>query len=302
MGVKQRSINTDFWNDEYILDLERYEEKLLFLYLITGPLTNIAGAYKIARRLMRQAIDVPDEVLTQILTKFEADGKLLYRDGWMVLTNFLRHQRLNENMRKGVLSEISTAPGWVIAKVLNTIQQSRKLRNDFESLRMVISEIETLSAPEQTLSHRFERLRKIEDEDEVESKDEREEESASPPDTKPDRKDHPAIISVREVVGVYPPKEIWDEIIDRLGFEIDVGKLKKCFTTWRTRGYNKMNYAGWIDWYHEGIPKQGNSNGTNRTDSTNGNKPTSASRLADTANIVSQYPTEAELRDIGRTG
>ena len=86
------------------------------------------------------------------------------------------------------------------------------------------------------------------------------------PKTKPEdpRRHHPAIVAVNEVVGLYPPKEIWDEIIDSLGMDIDTGKLKLCFTKWRARGYNKTNYAGFISWYHDGVPAP-HSNGNTRT-------------------------------------
>lgn len=92
----------------------------------------------------------------------------------------------------------------------------------------------------------------------------RESEEASPaataPETKPitvSLKTHPTIVALRSVTGICPPKEIWDEIIDRLGVDVDVGKLKKCFTAWRVRGYNKTNYDWAIEWYHSGIPEIG---------------------------------------------
>lgn len=117
--------------------------------------------------------------------------------------------------------------------------------------------------------------------------------SASPPD----RKHHPAIVALHAVVGIYPPSEIWDELIDRLGTEIDTVKLKKAFTAWRVRGYNKVNYD-WTEWYHEGIPKVGKGNATNNRNG-RADRQTSTDRLRDTADILGKYPTEAELRENG---
>lgn len=96
--------------------------------------------------------------------------------------------------------------------------------------------------------------------------------TASPPEpeSRPEdqRRSHPAIVALHHVTGIYPPKEIWDEVIDRLGVDVDVGKLKKVFTKWRARGYSKTNYEGIIDWYHDGIPaERGKGNGTNRSNS-----------------------------------
>lgn len=101
--------------------------------------------------------------------------------------------------------------------------------------------------------------------------------SSPDPETRPldPRSVHPAIIGIFEVSGIYPPKEIWDEIITRVGAEIDTVKLKKAYTTWRARGYNKVNYDWILEWYLEGIPKLGkNGNGTNRQ--FNGHKQTPA--------------------------
>ena len=42
---KQRSVDTCFWDDRYITQLDP-SEKLLFLYLLTNTLTNICGVYQ----------------------------------------------------------------------------------------------------------------------------------------------------------------------------------------------------------------------------------------------------------------
>jgi hypothetical protein len=47
--MTNRYINTNFWKDNYIADLDP-SEKLLFLYLITNPRTNIAGIYELNLR------------------------------------------------------------------------------------------------------------------------------------------------------------------------------------------------------------------------------------------------------------
>ena len=42
--MKQRYINTKFWDDNYVIQLDP-SEKLMFIYFITNPLTNICGIY-----------------------------------------------------------------------------------------------------------------------------------------------------------------------------------------------------------------------------------------------------------------
>lgn len=86
-----------------------------------------------------------------------------------------------------------------------------------------------------------------------------EEPPCKPTDT---RKSHPALVAVREVVNLFPPKEIWDEVIDQVGFEPDVSRMRKCFSTWVGRGFNRTNYDWLRDWYvNNRIPEVG-KNGT----------------------------------------
>jgi hypothetical protein len=85
----------------------------------------------------------------------------------------------------------------------------------------------------------------------------------SPPPSDP-RRSHPAMVAMYETTGVYPPKPIWDDVIDALGIDVDIGRLKDAYRKWLARGYNKTNYDGVIDWYLNGVPKQGRNHGTNR--------------------------------------
>jgi hypothetical protein len=118
-----------------------------------------------------------------------------------------------------------------------------------------------------------------------------------PTDPTPQKKHHPAIVALHAVTGIYPPKEILDDLIDQLGIEIDQVRLKQCYLKWRARGYNKTNYDWATDWYvNNRIPEQGKNNGTNNRNQ-QPSKPTSTDRLAGYRDIIEQYPTEAELRN-----
>lgn len=110
--AKLRSVNTHFWTDSYIVELDPIE-KLLFLYLLTNPLANIAGCYEIPLRQISFDTGIDREMVVKILARFEAARKIVYRDGWILLINFVKHQNLNENMRKGADALLSVAPAWV---------------------------------------------------------------------------------------------------------------------------------------------------------------------------------------------
>ena len=49
--AKERIVNTRFWSDTYISNLDPIE-KLLFLYLITNQYTEISGLYELPLKYM----------------------------------------------------------------------------------------------------------------------------------------------------------------------------------------------------------------------------------------------------------
>lgn len=140
--AKLRSVNTHFWTDGYIIKLDP-TEKLLFLYLLTNPLANIAGCYEISVEQIAFNTGIEAEKVGQILAKFETAKKVVYRDGWILLVNFVKHQNLNENMRKGVDTLLSVAPEWV-KKPFETLSNGYQTLSNglvkYESEREVESE------------------------------------------------------------------------------------------------------------------------------------------------------------------
>lgn len=107
----QRVVETSFWDDEYIVTLSK-DEKLLFLYLLTNPLTNIAGVYQITLRRISFDTGLSDPELLVILSKFEKDKKVYQHDGYMILVNWPKHQKYEEHskIRKGIETIIHKLP------------------------------------------------------------------------------------------------------------------------------------------------------------------------------------------------
>ena len=108
--AKQRIVNTHFWDDSYIVALTP-TEKLIFLYLLTNPLTNISGVYELPT-LSRVALDtgLEEKAIEEIIMKLERDGKVLYRLGWIAIRNWIKHQTLNPKVKRGILLELERAP------------------------------------------------------------------------------------------------------------------------------------------------------------------------------------------------
>lgn len=114
--AKQRYVNTRFWDDGYIITLDP-TEKLLFIYLLTNPLTNIVGAYELSLR--RSAFDtgIDSDTILKIFQRFEAAGKVYFRDGWVVIVNFVKHQSHNPKIMSGIRAELAHMPPHIAALV-----------------------------------------------------------------------------------------------------------------------------------------------------------------------------------------
>ncbi len=112
--AKQRYIQDSFWTDPYIEKLDP-SEKLLFLYFLTNPLCNIAGAYEIRNNRVAYETGFDKEMVDRIKSRFVKDGKMLVLDDWIVLTNFAKHQTINPNVKAGMQRIVDDLPDRVKA-------------------------------------------------------------------------------------------------------------------------------------------------------------------------------------------
>ena len=123
---KQRPMRDTFWTDNYIEKLIP-DEKLVFIYLLTNPLNNVAGIYEIRRKRMAFDTGFDVDVIDNILGRFEKDGKVLLHEEWVVITNHIKNQSNNPSILKGCKRILLELPeemrvvmtGWVQAGLLN---------------------------------------------------------------------------------------------------------------------------------------------------------------------------------------
>lgn len=105
--AKQRYINTKFWSDNFIVQLDP-TERYLFLYLLTNEHTNISGIYELPLRTMAFETGLEPEMLQKILDRF--DPKVIYVEGWVGIRNFTKHQSSNDKVRAGIERAIKEVP------------------------------------------------------------------------------------------------------------------------------------------------------------------------------------------------
>jgi len=101
----QRYISTSFWDDEWVQTLDP-SEKLLYLYYMTNPLTNIAGVYKISVRRISFDTGFTYDTIDHIMQKFEQAGKVHRAGEYIIIPSWPKHQRYGQRaaIRLGIIS------------------------------------------------------------------------------------------------------------------------------------------------------------------------------------------------------
>lgn len=93
MGIK-RIVDTNFWNDDKVIEMFSPEDKLFMLYLLTNPHTTQLGVYAINKKIMAFEIGYSVEAICVLLERFEKKYDLIKYSkstGEIAIKNFLRH-------------------------------------------------------------------------------------------------------------------------------------------------------------------------------------------------------------------
>ena len=154
-------ISTTFWDDAWIQELDP-SEKLVYMYLMTNPLTNIIGVYKITDRRISFDTGLTVDTVKTIIGKFTASRKAVRFGEWVILPTWPKHQSLekdgrrNDNLWKGFVRLLSELPDDVFDKLrevgyrydLNSIPRGKKKEsNDTPPLPAPSSPLPAPSSP-----------------------------------------------------------------------------------------------------------------------------------------------------------
>ena len=88
--MKYRQIETNFWEDNYIITLTNLE-RLFFLYLFTNPKVNMCGIYELPDKIICYTLDLTLSDLGLLKAKLEKDNKFYFYRGWVFIINFSKH-------------------------------------------------------------------------------------------------------------------------------------------------------------------------------------------------------------------
>lgn len=103
-----RIINTKFWSDGFISELNPLD-RYLFLYFLTNERTTLCGIYEIPLRLMSAETGLEVDMIQKMLKRLT--GKIYYYDNYIILINFIKHQSLKSNdLKTGIRREFNEKP------------------------------------------------------------------------------------------------------------------------------------------------------------------------------------------------
>lgn len=114
--MKLRSVDTAFWSDPFVENLDPIE-KLMFLYLLTNPLTTLSGIYEISVKRIGNETGIDRDMVKKLLDRFEEAGKVYYYENHIILANYQSHQKYNPMMQKNVVDQMSKLPEEVLSYV-----------------------------------------------------------------------------------------------------------------------------------------------------------------------------------------
>lgn len=114
--MKQRIVNDSFWTDPYIEELDP-SEKLLFLYLLTNPLCNIAWFYEIRIKRIAYETWFDKDMIDKMLNRFVEDWKLYRIDDFILMKNFAKNQSMNPSVSKGMQRVLDKIPIYIWEKL-----------------------------------------------------------------------------------------------------------------------------------------------------------------------------------------
>ena len=264
---KHRSIKTDIWSDTYFEELKT-NEKLAFFYLITNEKTNMLGIYEASYKKIAFETGIIKADVERIMKKFVKDKKVTIKGKYIIINNFLLHQKFNTNMKKSAIDVWNNLSADITegCKCLN----KKNIEKDWGTL---LNHIERLSKGLVILSKiEVEDEEEVEDEieSEIEIESEGEEEQPKPPKPKIEFIELGEFENIKiekdnleKLKESYSVVEI-DWMIQRLGAWL-VNKKKKVesyrslkayFVSWVYRSYeeekqkqsqNKDKYKGYND-------------------------------------------------------
>ena len=121
--MKRVSIYTNMWEDGWFFELSA-NEKLVWLYLLTNPMINIAGIFRSAIASISSACHLDKEITILAMEKFVSDYKILYYDNFIYIANWHKYQILSGSAKTGADKILDELPNILKEKIETLCQHT----------------------------------------------------------------------------------------------------------------------------------------------------------------------------------
>ena len=130
MGNTYRTINTRFWSDGWIRNLNALD-RYLFLYLLTNEHVNWCGIYELEIGMMAFESGIDKEDLQKTMLP-RLLPKVIYEDEWVFIKNFPRYHTGGINAEKGLKAAMDALPDRIKAKISHILDKKQEKENPLQ--------------------------------------------------------------------------------------------------------------------------------------------------------------------------
>ena len=126
-------LQTKLWTDGFVQELTT-EEKLLFIYFLTNPHTEMCGIYEVSLKTIEFETGIKKDRILKAIDSLSKARKVFYIDGFIVVKNFMKHQQMNPKVTVGIQRSLNLLPEGLRQKLGLEEGQNDSLYIDYDSL------------------------------------------------------------------------------------------------------------------------------------------------------------------------
>ncbi len=129
MAKKHRYILTEIWDESWFGELSPLA-KLVYLYLITNPSTNLAGVYQ--KREKAIAFECSLENASAPLKELGDSGEVICENDYVIILRHPEFQKweTNDSIAKGIVSDLNSVPPEIVEILRNSNYRYKPIKDE----------------------------------------------------------------------------------------------------------------------------------------------------------------------------
>jgi hypothetical protein len=166
-----RKIQTSFWSDSFISDLDK-DKKLFYLYLLTNERTTQCGIYEITKKQIAFDLSYSIDTVSKLLNYFIGVGKIKYNEDTkeVAVKNWLKYNKsTSPKVQSCINKELKMVKDTLLIQYINSIdtdtqeeeeQEEEQEQDNSSELFLKLWDAYTKRGNKKTAYERFQKLSK----------------------------------------------------------------------------------------------------------------------------------------------